>query len=351
MTVKFGIIGLGMISRFHARAIAATPGAELIAVLSRDLAKATRFADEFHAVPYTNLDEFLDHVGLDAISICTPSGHHLEPCTAGAKAGKHVVCEKPLEINTSRIDQMISICKKSDVLLSGIFPRRFNPATRILKDAIKDKRFGEVNMADAYIKWWRSQDYYDSGDWRGTWKLDGGGALMNQSIHTIDLLLYLMGPIKNVRAETRLRGHTAIEVEDTAVALCEFEGGALGVIQGSTASWSKTGHSAEIQITGSRGSVFMADDYFKVWEFDDETEADEIIRKEFMDQSSRGGAGAADPSAIDFSWHTRNYEDIVAAIVKKGKPKITGEEARRAVALIAAIYESAASGGKRVEVS
>ena len=279
MTVKFGIIGLGMISRFHAQAIAATPGAELIAVLSRDLAKATRFADEFHAVPYTNLDEFLDHVGLDAISICTPSGNHLEPCTAGAKAGKHVVCEKPLEINTSRIDQMISICKKSDVLLSGIFPRRFNPATRILKDAIKDKRFGEVNMADAYIKWWRSQDYYDSGDWRGTWKLDGGGALMNQSIHTIDLLLYLMGPIKNVRAETRLRGHTAIEVEDTAVALCEFEGGALGVIQGSTASWSKTGHSAEIQITGSRGSVFLADDYFKVWEFDDETEADEIIRK------------------------------------------------------------------------
>ena len=120
MTVKFGIIGLGMISRFHAQAIAATPGAELIAVLSRDLAKATRFADEFHAVPYTNLDEFLDHVGLDAISICTPNGNHLEPCTAGAKAGKHVVCEKPLEINTSRIDQMISICKKSDVLLLSL---------------------------------------------------------------------------------------------------------------------------------------------------------------------------------------------------------------------------------------
>lgn len=151
----------------------------------------------------------------------------MEPCTAGAKAGKHVVCEKPLEITTSRIDQMISTCKKFDVLLSGIFPRRFNPATRILKDAIKDNRFGEVNMADAYIKWWRSQDYYHSDGWRGTWNLDGGGVLMNQSIHTIDLLLYLMGPIKNVRAETRLRGHRAIEVEDTAVALCEFERGAL----------------------------------------------------------------------------------------------------------------------------
>ena len=114
---------------------------------------------------------------------------------------------------------------------------------------------------------------------------------MNQSIHTVDLLLYLMGPIKNVRAETRLRGHTAIEVEDTAVALCEFEAGALGVIQGSTASWSKTGHSAEIQITGSRGSVFMADDYFKVWEFDDETEADEIIRKDFINQQYQEESG------------------------------------------------------------
>ena len=194
MPINFGIVGLGMIARFHAKAIAATSGAELTAVFSRDKKKARDFSKEFGAAPYTDLDKFLDHANLDAISICTPSGNHLEPCIAAAKAGKHVVCEKPLEINTTRIDKMISACRSSNVLLSGIFPRRFNSSTRLLKDAIDANRFGEINMADAYIKWWRSQAYYESGDWRGTWRLDGGGALMNQSIHTIDLLLYLMGP-------------------------------------------------------------------------------------------------------------------------------------------------------------
>ena len=245
---------------------------------------------------------------------------------------------------------MISACRSSNVLLSGIFPRRFNSSTRLLKGAVDANRFGEINMADAYIKWWRSQEYYESGDWRGTWRLDGGGALMNQSIHTIDLLLYLMGPIDNVRAETRRRGHTSIEVEDTAVALCEFQSGAIGVIQGSTASWSKTGHPAEIHITGSRGSVFMADDCFRVWEFVDESDEDQVIRNKFMLQNGLIAAGGADPSAIDYSWHARNYEDIVYALTNEVNPKITGEEARRAVAVVGAIYESAASGGKRVEV-
>ena len=350
MPINFGIVGLGMIARFHAKAIAATSGAELTAVFSRDKKKARDFSEEFGAAPYTDLDKFLDHANLDAISICTPSGNHLEPCIAAAKAKKHVVCEKPLEINTTRIDKMISACRSSNVLLSGIFPRRFNSSTRLLKDAIDANRFGEINMADAYIKWWRSQAYYESGDWRGTWRLDGGGALMNQSIHTIDLLLYLMGPIDNVRAETRRCGHTSIEVEDTAVALCEFQSGAIGVIQGSTASWSKTGHPAEIHITGSRGSVFMADDCFRVWEFVDESEEDQVIRNKFMLQKGLIAAGGADPSAIDYSWHARNYEDIVYALTNEVNPKITGEEARRAVAVVEAIYESAASGGKRVEV-
>ena len=136
-------------------------------------------------------------------------------------------------------------------------------------------------MADAYVKWWRDQDYYDSAAWRGTWKLDGGGALMNQSIHTIDLLLYLMGPVKNVRAETRTIAHKSIEVEDTAVAILEFETGALGVIQGSTSSWSWSGHPAEIQITGTKGSVFMVDDRFRVWDFKDEVASDDEVRKKY----------------------------------------------------------------------
>ena len=136
MPINFGIVGLGMIARFHAKAIAATSGAGLAAVFSRDKKKARDFSKEFGAAPYTDLDKFLDHANLDAISICTPSGNHLEPCIAAAKAGKHVVCEKPLEINTTRIDKMISACRSSNVLLSGIFPRRFNSSTRLLKDAI-----------------------------------------------------------------------------------------------------------------------------------------------------------------------------------------------------------------------
>ena len=350
MTYNFGIIGLGMIAKFHAAAIRATCGANLAAVFSEDEIKADKFASEFNCAPYSDFSSFLAHKDLDAVSICTPSGAHLQPCLASAEAGKHIVCEKPLEVSVERIDQMIRGCDKSGVMLSGIFPRRFNQSTNELKKAIQENRFGKIAMADAYVKWWRDQDYYDSAAWRGTWKLDGGGALMNQSIHTIDLLLYLMGPVKNVRAETRTIAHKSIEVEDTAVAILEFETGALGVIQGSTSSWSRSGHPAEIQITGSKGSVFMVDDRFRVWDFKDEVASDDEVRKRYGIKENFDGAGAADPSKIDFKWHARNYEDIILALNNKSVPSISGAEARRAVALISAIYESAQSGGNKVEV-
>ena len=279
-SIGFGIIGLGMISEFHAKAIAAMADAELVACFSRDQAKADGFAETHGGKGYDSLDGFLAHEGLDVVTICTPSGAHLEPALAAAAAGKHVVCEKPLEVNTERIDQMIAASDEAGTLLGGIFPRRFNPATARLKQAVADGRFGKINLADVYVKWWRTQAYYDSGAWRGTWALDGGGALMNQSIHTIDLLLHVMGDVKSVRAETRLLAHSGIEVEDTAVAMLEFETGALGVIQGSTASWSGAGHPAEVQITGSEGSVFLSDDRFRVWEFAEEGEDDGRIRAE-----------------------------------------------------------------------
>ena len=350
MTYNFGIIGLGMIARFHATAIRATCEADLTAVFSENESKANKFAEEFGGVPYTNFSKFLAHKDLDAVSICTPSGAHLIPSLASAKAGKHIICEKPLEVSIDRIDQIIRCCERSGVLLSGIFPRRFNPSTKELKKAIQKNRFGKITMADASVKWWRNRDYYDSAGWRGTWKLDGGGALMNQSIHTIDLLLYLMGPVKTVQAEIRTLAHKNIEVEDTAVAILEFESGSLGIIQGSTSSWSRTGHPAEIQITGTKGSVFMSDDRFRVWEFDDETDSDNVIRKNYAIEEQMFGAGAADPSKIDFKWHARNYEDIISALNSKSTPSISGEDARRAVALISAIYESSKSNGKKVKV-
>ncbi|NNF79565.1 MAG: Gfo/Idh/MocA family oxidoreductase [Rhizobiales bacterium] len=349
-SIGFGIIGLGMIAEFHAKAIAAIAGAELVACFSRDQAKADAFASKHGGTGYGDLDAFLAHDGLDLVTICTPSGAHLEPTLAAAAAGKHVVCEKPLEVTTARIDQMIAACNAAGTMLAGIFPRRFNPATELLKQAVADGRFGQINLADVYVKWWRTQAYYDSGAWRGTWALDGGGALMNQSIHTIDLLLHIMGDVKSVRAETRLLAHGDIEVEDTAVAMLEFESGALGVIQGTTASWSREGHPAEVQITGSEGSVFMSDDRFRVWEFAAESDEDGRIRAEFGLGAEATGAGAADPSSIDFRWHQRNLEDAVTALRESRESLVSGQEARRSVALIQAIYKSAADGGAKVEV-
>ncbi|MEM8686421.1 MAG: Gfo/Idh/MocA family oxidoreductase [Pseudomonadota bacterium] len=348
--LSFGIVGLGMIARFHALSLKAMRDADLVACYSRDQCKADAFASEHGGQGYGAMADFLAHPGLDVVIICTPSGAHLEPTLAAAEAGKHVVCEKPLEVTTARIDQMISACDGAGVLLAGIFPRRFNPATALLKAAVEDARFGQINLADAYVKWWRTQDYYDSGAWRGTWALDGGGALMNQSIHTIDLLLHVMGDAKSVRAETRLIAHAGIEVEDTAVALVEFAGGPLGVIQGTTASWSAAGHPAEVQITGSGGSVFMSDDRFRVWEFREARDEDAQIRSEFALDTGADGAGAADPSSIDFRWHQRNLEDVVGAL-REGRPSlVSGPEARRSVALIEAIYHSASRGGEKVEV-
>lgn len=346
--MKFGIIGSGMIAQFHAKAIEAMDGSQLHSVYSRNPESSKALADEHGCTGYNDIDAFLADPDLEIVTIATPSGAHLEPAVAAAKAGKHVICEKPLEITTERVDQMAAAGQENGVTISGIFNRRFNPGLVALKKAVDDGRFGQISLADAYIKWYRDQDYYDSGQWRGTWKLDGGGALMNQSIHAIDQLLYIAGPVKSVCATTATLAHERIEVEDTAVAILEFENGARGVIQGSTACWSKDGHSAEVQICGSEGSVFLADDKFRVWEFKEETPEDDRIRSECMITLGTKGIGANDPSAIDFSGHQRNFEDVVAAIKDNRSPLVDASEARKAVALINAIYESAKNGSKRV---
>lgn len=347
---RFGIVGAGMIAEFHALAIAAMDNAELVAVFARRPEAAERFASEYGCAAYTDIAAFLADDELDLVTICSPSGAHLDPVIAAAQAGKHIICEKPLEVTTERVDEMIAACESAGVMLAGIFPRRFNKATSLLKRAIDDDRFGTIVMADASIKWWRDQAYYDSGAWRGTWALDGGGALMNQSIHTIDLLLHLMGDVRHVRAQTRLAAHSGIEVEDVGVAMLEFENGAFGTIHGSTACWSAEGHAAEIQICGSAGSVFMADDKFRVWEFQDERPEDQMILLDHGLNADVAGAGAADPKAIDFAWHQRNFEDALAALNDGRAPLVDGREGRRAVALIRAIYESAERGGEQVIV-
>ena len=188
MAIGFGIIGCGMISRFHCRAINEIERAKVVACYNRTFDNAKTLAGEFDIEAHESLDEMLARDDVDAVAICTASGAHMEPAIAAAKAGKHVVIEKPLEVTLERCDRIIQECEKAGVVLSTIFPSRFHKCSQLLKAAIDDGRFGRLTLGDAYVKWFRSQEYYDSGAWRGTWELDGGGALINQAIHSVDLL-------------------------------------------------------------------------------------------------------------------------------------------------------------------
>ncbi len=347
---KVGIIGAGVIAEVHARALRAMDGVELVAAYARRDDKAQAFAREHDCRGYADLEAFLRHPGLDVVTIASASGVHLEHTTAAARAGKHVICEKPLEITTERIDQMIRVCEENNVTLSGIFPRRFNESTQIFKQAVDEGRLGKLVLADTAVKWWRTQEYYDSGAWRGTWALDGGGALMNQSIHTVDLMLYLMGPVRRVSAFSGLEAHQGIEVEDVAVAALEFVNGARGVIQASTACYSNQGLPASIHICGDRGSIMMTDDRFSLWDLQDARPEDEQVLAKHGANADAAGAGAADPKAISFHWHQHNFENAFEALRKSETPAIDGAEGRKAVALINAIYASAQSGGAPVSL-
>jgi UDP-N-acetyl-2-amino-2-deoxyglucuronate dehydrogenase len=350
-TQKVGIIGAGVIGDFHAEALKAMPGAELVAAYARKDDKACTFARQHECTGYSDLDQFLAHEDMSVVTVASVSGVHLEHVEAAARAGKHVICEKPLEVTTARIDQMIRTCDEAGVMLAGIFPRRFNPSTEIFQRAIENGRLGKVVLVDVAIKWWRSQEYYDSGAWRGTWELDGGGALMNQSIHTIDLMLHLVGPVKCVRASCGLEAHQGIEVEDVAVAMVEFANGARGVIQASTACYSNTGLPASIHVCGDKGSIRMCDDKFDLWDLRNPLPRDEEILERFGVGAVQAGAGAADPKAIDFQWHQRNFEDALEAQRLGEKPQVDGREARRAVELIEAVYASAKAGGELITLS
>lgn len=340
--MKFGIIGTGTIGRFHAEAIRAMEGGTLHSVCTR----RPEAAEGYDARAFNDLAEFLADPELEIVTIATPSGAHYEPALAALAAGKHVICEKPLEITTTRIDELIAAADKSGRTLAAILNRRYNPAMTAFKGACEAGRFGRITSASCYVKWFRDQAYYDSAAWRGTWELDGGGALMNQSIHSIDALLHLAGPVKSVQANAACLAHERIEVEDIAVALLEFESGARGVIEGSTCSWSKNGHPARIQICGTEGSVFLADEAFEVWDFRKEIPGDAEIHANLM-RGSQIALGGNDPKAIQFHQHQRNFEEVVNAIREGREPSTSAREARKAVELIQAIYQSAAAGGAR----
>lgn len=345
MNAKTGIalVGCGMISEFQSKAINALPDARVVGYYDTVAESAKKRAAEYSARAYATIDEMLADKDVDAISICTPSGLHMEPAVAAAKAGKHVMVEKPIEVTLERVDAIINACRSAKVILGAIFPRRFDEASRVVKDAVDKGRFGKIHLGDVAIKWYRSQAYYDQGGWRGTWKLDGGGALMNQGIHGIDLLQWLLGGVSDVTAMTATLGHERIEVEDVAVASVRFNNGALGAVLGTTGSW--PGTKIRIEIGGMNGSVVMEDETILSWRFQDEGPADEEIRVKYGPRPSLSGGGAGDPRAISFEGHRRQFEDFVRAIRTGGKPFCGGEDARAAVAIITSIYRAAKTGG------
>lgn len=343
----FGIWGTGMIAEFHAKALDEIPGVKVVAAYNRTAAKAATFVQAYGGTACATPAELLAHPEVDVVCLCTPSGDHLSPAIACAQAGKHVVVEKPLEVTLARCDALTEACAKAGVTLAGILPRRFGGGAQALKAAIEAGRFGQITLAGALIPWWRTQAYYDSAAWRGTFKLDGGGALMNQGIHTIDLLLWFLGPVKRVSATTGLVAHAGIEVEDIATGWIEFANGARATLAGSTACWSGTGFPAEIRIHGTTGAAVLRDDKLTAFEFAAPLASDAT---HLAPLTERAGAGANDPKAIGHAWHRTNLEEAIAAIRAQRRPSVDGAEGRKAVELILALYASAQHGGTPVEL-
>ena len=341
-TVGFGIIGCGNIGPVHAAALQEVRGAKLVAISDLRKEVVEDLAGQYGADAYTDYKEMLKRDDIHAVCLCVPSGLRAEIAVDIAKAGKHILSEKPLDVTTKRIDKIIAAVEKHKVLLGCIFQSRFSDDSLQIKKAIDQGRFGKLVLGDAYTKWFRSQEYYDSGAWRGTWKLDGGGALMNQGIHQIDLLQWFMGPVKTVRAQTALVAHKGIEVEDLATAMLEFENGAMGIIEGSTAIYG--GHPGRVEVHGTDGTAVMEDGKLITWEFKKRKPVDKKIEATFKEDSALG-SGAGDPlAALSHEGHRRQIADFAKAIRTGGQPQIIGQEGRHAVALIEAIYKSAKTG-------
>jgi UDP-N-acetyl-2-amino-2-deoxyglucuronate dehydrogenase len=344
----FAIVGCGMIARFHARALTEVPGAKLRAVVSRSEANAAKLVKELGIAcdAVTDVHAVLKRKDIDVVIITTPSGAHMAPAVAAANAGKHVVVEKPLEITLDGCDRIIDACTKNRVQLCTIFPSRFGDANQELKKAVTAGRFGRLTLGETTCKWWRPQSYYGEGGWKGTQALDGGGALMNQAIHNVDLLLWMMGPVTHIQGFTAMLAHERIEVEDTAVACLRFKNGALGVIQATTSVW--PGLPKTIGVHGDKGSVVIEQDDLLRWEFNPEKEEDKAIRQRFSQKTGASG-GSSNPAAISHVGHARQLTDFVQAIASGKAPLVDGREGRRAVEVILGIYHSNRSG-KMVEL-
>jgi len=339
-TWNIGIIGAGLIADFHAKAIQSLPNARLIGICGTNMQKVQNLSARYDCKAFKNEQELFEYGKPDIVTITTPSGAHMEPAIEAARHGIHVLCEKPLDVTAERIGKMISAHEKAGTKLGGIFNYRYNDAVRLLKKTVESGRFGTLSCASVFVPWWRTDEYYQS-SWRGTWKLDGGGALINQSIHMVDLLQYMMGQVESIHAFIARPGHPQIEVEDTAVGIVRFRSKALGMIYGTTASF--PGQYRRLEITGTKGTVIMEDNSFKVWKFADKSEEDKEITRNFG--MNEGGGGVSDPGAIPFQPHAKNIAAFIESVGNNSPFEIDGYEASKSVDIILRMYDSARKNG------
>ncbi len=329
---KIGIAGCGIIADIQAQAIQKSSNSELYSLFSRTEENVKKCGEKFDVKWSTNWDEFISDDELDIVSICTPSGNHLDYGGKAAEAGKHVIIEKPIEITLERANRLIQKCKNNNVHLSVIYQSRFIPEIIEVKKQVNEKIIGNIFMADAYVKWYRSQEYYDSALWRGTFKLDGGGVLINQAIHSIDLMQWFIGDVETVYGKVGIFTHKNIEGEDNAVAVIKFKTGVIGVIEASTSV--QPAQSKRIELHGETGTIIISND---VKILKKQNEKNYKTQKE----NYKNSTGANSPlSGFSIEPHKTQFETIVNSINSNISPPVSGEESLKSLAIVLAIYES-----------
>ncbi|MCH8494369.1 MAG: Gfo/Idh/MocA family oxidoreductase [Balneolales bacterium] len=330
---RFGIVGCGTIATVHAEAIRSSSRAELVAACSRSAQNLQKFCRKFNIKGYTDYDAFLAD-DLDAVVLCTPNGTHLDYGLKAADYGKSLVIEKPLEVNIEKGKKLVEYCKDRNVQLAVIYQNRFIAEVRKLKQVIDDGTIGELVMISASVKWFRDQAYYQNAPWRGSLKLDGGGALINQSIHTVDLMLWIAGPVESVCAFKATLTHDNIEGEDNLVASMRFKNGALGTFEASTSI--TPSQNRKIAFHGTEGTVILDGDVMQIYaEGYNQDEAGKAAEKVVSGGSSSPLAGFTN------SHHTEQYKQIIAQMERGLQPPVSGEESLNALAFIQAAYQSA----------
>lgn len=326
----FAVIGCGFIGELHAEVIASLPNAKVTAVCNRGEERGKLLAKRYQCAYYQNYEDAVADPNVDAVAICTPSGSHHPITLAAAKAGKHVICEKPIDIEVSRAREMVAVCKEHNVCFSVIMQHRFDEPMLELRRAIRDGLLGDLLWGTSRTIWYRDDKYF-ANPWRGTWEYDGGGALINQSIHYIDLLLSVFGEVKSLSGKCRKRLHQQIETEDVGLATLEFANGALGTIEGTTVAY--PGLYTELNIFGSKGTVSIRNDYLQFYRFES---GDDPIFSRLLNPAKANELNQS--PAIENDSHTRQYEDFTDAILSDRAPLVTGESALKSLQVIKSIY-------------